>query len=68
MSEVLTIKSIRYHGNQDVRVDQIPVPTNALLVGEVRLAPAWVGVCGTDVAEYVEGPVFIPRPNPPNEN
>jgi len=34
--------------------------------GEVQLRVEWCGICGTDVEEYVHGPLYIPvdKPNP----
>lgn len=57
MATAQTVKAARLHGNKDVRIEQIPVSTNPLAEGEVRIAPAWVGICGTDVGEYAYGPV-----------
>ena len=48
----------RWHGRGDVRVETVERPTpNA---GEVLLEVGWCGICGTDVEEYVEGPITIP--------
>lgn len=59
-----TVKAVRYHGNKDIRVEDIPVQ-GSLKEGEVRIAPAWCGICGTDVHEYLHGPIFPPsKANP----
>ncbi|KAL1878952.1 hypothetical protein Plec18167_004247 [Paecilomyces lecythidis] len=50
-----TVKAIRYHGNKDIRYEDVPVVTE-LKEGEIRLRPAWCGICGTDVHEYSHGP------------
>ncbi|KAJ9132162.1 GroES-like protein [Pleurostoma richardsiae] len=50
-----TVKAIRYHGNKDIRYEDVPVVTT-LNEGELRLKPAWCGICGTDVHEYSHGP------------
>lgn len=50
-----TVKAIRYHGNKDIRYEDVPVVTE-LMEGQVRLKPAWCGICGTDVHEYSHGP------------
>lgn len=60
-----TVKAVRYHGNRDMRVEDIP-EHGALKEGEVRLSPAWCGICGTDVHEYLHGPVFPPAADKPN--
>lgn len=59
-----TVKAVRYHGNKDIRVDEIPAD-NILGTGQVRLSPAWCGICGTDVHEYLSGPIFPPTKEKP---
>jgi (R,R)-butanediol dehydrogenase / meso-butanediol dehydrogenase / diacetyl reductase len=52
-----------YHGRQDVRIEQLPIPEPR--PGEVLLRVAYCGVCGSDLHEYYDGPVFIPTsPHP----
>ncbi|KAJ9263801.1 hypothetical protein DTO195F2_2718 [Paecilomyces variotii] len=53
-----TMRSVRFHGRGDVRVDTIEEPTCGK--GQVKLRPAFVGVCGSDLHEYSGGPVLIP--------
>ena len=48
----------RLHGNRDLRVEQIPEP-NEIGAREVRVRPKWCGICGTDLHEYKEGPLYI---------
>ena len=31
---------------------------------EVKVKVSWVGICGTDLHEYLEGPVFISTDKP----
>jgi len=40
-----TMKAVRFHGNQDLRLDEIPVAK----VGpdQVKVAPEWCGICGS---------------------
>src|ERR1700680_971995 len=53
-----------YHGRNDIRVQEWPSPPSP--------APRWVtvavtycGICGTDIEEYLHGPVVIPTtPHP----
>jgi (R,R)-butanediol dehydrogenase/meso-butanediol dehydrogenase/diacetyl reductase len=57
------MKALRWHGVRDVRLDEIPEPTAA--PGEVVVAVAACGLCGSDLHEYLHGPVYIPRsPHP----
>ncbi len=54
---VKTVKAVRYHGQRDLRVEDLPVSTAPLKEGQIRLRTAWCGICGTDVHEYLHGPV-----------
>ncbi len=57
------MKALRWHGVRDVRLDEIPEPKAA--PGEVVVAVAACGLCGSDLHEYLHGPVYIPRsPHP----
>ena len=52
-----------YYGAHDIRVEDVQGPTG-LRPGEVRIEPAFVGICGTDLHEYAEGPIVIHRDEP----
>ncbi|KAI1271986.1 GroES-like protein [Xylaria sp. FL0933] len=52
------MKAVRYYGKEDVRIEQIPEPT--IRPGQIKIAPAFVGLCGTDLHEYLGGPNFCP--------
>lgn len=52
------MRAARYYGEHDVRVDGIDEPTVG--PGEVGIDVAWCGICGTDLHEYLEGPIFCP--------
>lgn len=57
------MKALRWHGVRDVRLDELPEPAAA--PGEVVVAVAACGLCGSDLHEYLHGPVYIPRsPHP----
>jgi (R,R)-butanediol dehydrogenase/meso-butanediol dehydrogenase/diacetyl reductase len=58
------MKAARFHGRKDIRIDNIPEPE--LRPGTVRLKVAWCGICGTDLHEYLQGPIFIPSPGHPH--
>lgn len=52
------MKAAVWHGREDIRVVE---RTLAPLKGnEVTIRVAWAGICGSDLHEYAEGPVFIP--------
>ena len=57
------MKALRWHGKNDIRVDEIPIPTPG--PDEVLIQVIFSGICGSEVHEYVEGPLFIPiEPHP----
>jgi len=52
-----------WHGRQDVRIERVPDPP-APPAGQVQVAVQWCGICGTDLHEYVGGPLYIPLERP----
>jgi (R,R)-butanediol dehydrogenase/meso-butanediol dehydrogenase/diacetyl reductase len=57
------VKALRWHGRSDVRLDDVPEPV--LAPGEVLVRVAACGLCGSDVHEYLHGPLYIPKaPHP----
>ncbi|KAG8672156.1 hypothetical protein FPOAC2_05523 [Fusarium poae] len=57
------MRAARYYGIEDIRVEQVPLPS--VKPGQVKVAPAFVGICGTDLHEYLGGPNFCPTtPHP----
>ncbi|KAF2673289.1 GroES-like protein [Microthyrium microscopicum] len=52
------MKAIRFHGRKDLRLDEIPIPE--LKSDDIKIKPAYVGICGTDLHEYEDGPIVIP--------
>ncbi|WP_417263498.1 2,3-butanediol dehydrogenase [Celeribacter sp.] len=52
------MKAARWHGVKDIRVEDIPEPSPA--TGEVKIKVAWTGICGSDLHEYLAGPIFVP--------
>ncbi|KAF9768926.1 hypothetical protein IL306_013718 [Fusarium sp. DS 682] len=59
-----TMKAVRFHGQQDVRLEEIPLPS--LDENSVRISPKFCGICGTDVHEYLGGNNLIPKPGTPH--
>ena len=55
--------AVRWHGRGDVRVEEVPPPAPPG-PGEVQLQVRWCGICGTDLEEWLSGPVFIPAAAP----
>jgi (R,R)-butanediol dehydrogenase/meso-butanediol dehydrogenase/diacetyl reductase len=58
------MKAARFHGRTDIRIDDIPEPQ--LKAGAVAIDIAWCGICGTDLHEYLEGPIFLPAAGHPH--
>ncbi len=58
------MKAARFHGRGDIRIDEVPEP--ATLPGTVKVEVEWCGICGTDLHEYLEGPIFAPTPEAPH--
>ncbi|MFH1003034.1 MAG: 2,3-butanediol dehydrogenase [Chloroflexota bacterium] len=58
------MKAARWHGNKDVRVEDVPEPSPG--ANEVKIKVKWCALCGTDLHEYRDGPVLVPasRPHP----
>jgi (R,R)-butanediol dehydrogenase/meso-butanediol dehydrogenase/diacetyl reductase len=52
------MRAARWHGRQDVRVENVAAP--APRRGELLLDVTWCGICGTDLEEYLHGPALIP--------
>ncbi|PXY24636.1 2,3-butanediol dehydrogenase [Prauserella muralis] len=58
------MKAARFHGRGDIRIDDIPEP--ATRPGTVKVEVEWCGICGTDLHEYLEGPIFAPPRDAPH--
>lgn len=54
-----TMKAAVWHGKNDIRVEDVPVP-GFPQPGEVKIKVEWCGICGSDLHEYLAGPIFIP--------
>ncbi|BCS20025.1 2,3-butanediol dehydrogenase [Aspergillus puulaauensis] len=52
------MRAVRFHGARDIRVDQIDEPVCG--DDDVKIRPAFVGICGSDLHEYLAGPIVIP--------
>jgi len=59
------MKAAVWHGRQDVRIEKVSDPPPPP-PGQVQVKVAWCGICGTDLHEYMGGPLYIPlgRPHP----
>lgn len=52
------MKAARWHAARDIRVEEIDEPQPG--PSEVKMKVAWTGICGSDLHEYLAGPIFIP--------
>lgn len=60
----MTMRAARWHGKKDIRIEKIDSPSAG--PGQVLVDVAWCGICGTDLHEYLEGPIFIPPAGHPH--
>jgi (R,R)-butanediol dehydrogenase/meso-butanediol dehydrogenase/diacetyl reductase len=51
------MKAARYHGRHDIRIEELPIPTPA--DDELLVQVTAVGICGTDAAEFANGPTLF---------
>ena len=59
LKPVPSMRAAVWHGRHDIRVEDVPLP-DAPPAGWVQIRVDWCGICGSDLHEYVAGPVFIP--------
>jgi len=52
------MKAARWYGAKDVRIEEVDVPE--VKPHQVKIAVKFTGICGTDLHEYLDGPIFIP--------
>lgn len=52
------MKAARWHAAKDIRVEDIDEPQ--VTPGSVKIKVAWTGICGSDLHEYLAGPIFVP--------
>ena len=59
-----TMKAAQFHGARDVRVASVPKPTPKS--DQVLVEIEWCGLCGSDLHEYLAGPLVIPSEGKPH--
>jgi (R,R)-butanediol dehydrogenase/meso-butanediol dehydrogenase/diacetyl reductase len=52
------MKAARWHKAKDIRVEDVDEPKPG--PGQVKIKVAWTGICGSDLHEYLAGPIFVP--------
>lgn len=57
------MRAARFYNAKDIRVEDIEEPK---LVGDddVKVRVAWAGICGSDLHEYLAGPIIAPGDEP----
>lgn len=56
------MKAARWYSPRDIRVEDIPEPV--VKDNTVKVKVKWCGICGSDLHEYLAGPIFIPKDAP----
>jgi (R,R)-butanediol dehydrogenase / meso-butanediol dehydrogenase / diacetyl reductase len=56
------MKAAVCQGQRDLRVDDVPEPESR--PGGVKTEVSWCGICGSDLHEYMAGPVLNDRSTP----
>src|SRR4051794_11663522 len=54
------MRAALFHAAQDIRVQDVPEPDGDLGAHQVLVQPRWCGICGTDLHEYLAGPIVTP--------
>lgn len=52
------MKAAVWYGRNDMRVENVPEPVTQ--PGMLKVRVKWCGICGSDLHEYLDGPVSIP--------
>lgn len=58
------MRAVRFHGKEDLRIDEIPEPTPG--PGQVKLRNAWSGICGSDLHIYYHPEALGLAPDKPH--
>ena len=53
-----TMKAARWYGPKDIRIEDVEIPK--VKSGQVKIKVEWCGICGSDLHEFMVGPIFIP--------
>lgn len=57
------MKAAMFYGRRDLRLDEILEPETR--AGSVKARVERCGICGSDLHEYLAGPIFAPLPDNP---
>lgn len=56
------MRAAMYYGNNKLDIEDIPEPTPG--EGQIKVQVSRNGICGTDLHEFYDGPIFIPPSDP----
>ncbi|KIV88322.1 chlorophyll synthesis pathway protein BchC [Exophiala mesophila] len=51
------MRAARYYGKKDIRVEEVPIPKPG--PNQCLIEIEWCGICGSDLHEYIMGPVMF---------
>lgn len=62
------MKAALWYAKKDIRVEEVDEPK--VTKGNIKIKVKWCGICGSDLHEYLGGPIFIPvgQPHPLSGN
>ena len=59
------MRALRFHAARDLRIEEVAGAVRRRAPGEVVVRVATCGICGTDLHEYIAGPIVTPvEPHP----
>lgn len=56
------MKAAMYYGAKDIRIEEVPDPTPKK--GQIKIQVKWCGICGTDLHDYLSGPIQVQHDEP----
>ena len=54
------MRAVRFHAARDIRIEDVAPPPDVLAPDDVLVEPICTGICGTDLHEYIAGPIVTP--------
>ena len=54
------MRAVRFHAARDIRVEDVAPPSDSLAPDDVLVEPFCCGICGTDLHEFIAGPIVTP--------
>jgi (R,R)-butanediol dehydrogenase / meso-butanediol dehydrogenase / diacetyl reductase len=61
------MKGLLYYGREQLRYSEDIVEPQIKNPNDVKVKIAYCGICGTDLHEYLDGPIFFPTPGSKSE-